>query len=368
MNRKPYDPEKESKIVGTISCFPSPNFPEGKMPKLDTPISYRDNVLAMLKGEPPQWIPYYATEVQMVNPRLIPDNVARAMVMDAEPMAGIQKGGLDLFGVYWEYEALVGGSMVKPGNPMCPDITQWEKYIKFPDLEKLDWAGSAKINAPYLTEDRMNEWTIFSGLFERLISFLDFEAAAMALMDEDQQESTHRLFDKLADFYDEYFGYIKKYFNINMIQFHDDWGSQRAPFFSLSTCREMLVPYLKRIVESAHKRGMYFHLHCCGKDEMLVPAMIEAGVDLWIPQPMNDVPKLLKLYNDKIMFGMNAQKVDVEIDEDEARRLCDEFVKTSFAVPYPRVVCFASSLLRTPSTMKLLKYLYPVSREYYSKL
>jgi hypothetical protein len=304
----------------------------------------------------------------MFNPRLIPDNVARAMVMDGESMAGIAKGGLDLFGVYWEFEPLVGGSMVKPGNPMCPDITQWEKYIKFPDLSKLDWARSSEINSPYLTDDRLNEWTIFSGLFERLISFCDFEGAAMALMDEDQQDSVHRLFDKLSDFYDEYFGYIKKYFNVNMIQFHDDWGSQRAPFFSIATCREMLVPYLKRIAESAHKRGIYFHLHCCGKNEMLVPAMIEAGVDLWIPQPMNDLTLLLKKFNDKIMLAMNPQKVEGEIDDAAARELCEEFVKSSFAVPYPRVVCFASSLIRTPSTMKVLKYLYPTSREYYSKL
>ncbi len=368
MNRKPYDAEKESKITGTMICLPNPNAKDGKMPKPATPISYRDNILSMLKGEPPQWLAYYASEVQMFNPRFIPDNIARAMVSDAEPMEGIQKGGKDLFGVDWEYEALVNGSMVKPGNPKCPDINQWEKYITFPDLEKLDWKRSSEINSPYLSDDRMNEWTVFSGLFERLISFCDFEGAAMALMDEDQQDAVHRLFDKLADFYDDYFGLIKKHFKVDIIQFHDDWGSQRAPFFSIATCREMLVPYLKRIAESAHKRGMYFHLHCCGKNEMLVPAMIEAGVDIWIPQPMNDSQYLIKNFNDKIVLGVNPPKIEEDIDDARARELCEEFVKSTFAVPYPRVFCFASSVTRTPSTMKLLKHLYPVSREYYSKL
>ena len=33
---------------------------------------------------------------------------------------------------------------------------------------------------------------------------------------------------------------------IDGVMFHDDWGSQRAPSFSPATCREMIVPYLKR--------------------------------------------------------------------------------------------------------------------------
>lgn len=368
MNRTPYDAEKETKITGTITCLPSPSAPEGRMPRLDTPVSFRDNFLSMLNGEAPLWIPYYATDVQMFNPRLIPDNIARAMVVDAESGEGLEKGGLDMFGVEWIYEPTVGGSMVKPGNPKCPDICEWEKYITFPDLDKWDWENSSKVNAPYLSNDRLNDLTIFSGLFERLISFCDFEGAAMALLDEEQQEAVHRLFDKLADFYDDYIGRINKYFNVNIIQFHDDWGSQRAPFFSLATCREMLVPYLKRIADSCHKHGMYFHLHCCGKNEMIVPAMIEAGVDIWIPQPMNDIEFLIKNFGDKIILGVNPQKVVEDIDEEKARELCETYVKSTLIVPKPRVLCFASSQIRTPNTMKVLKYLYPVSRELFSVL
>ncbi len=368
MHRTPYDPEKESKVIGTITCIPSPMAPEGKMPKYDRPATYRENFLAMLKGEAPQWIPFFMNDVQMFNPRIFPDNIARAMVADAGPMEGIQKGGLDMFGVDWEFIPLVGGSMVKPGNPKCPDICEWEKYITFPDLDAWDWEGASKLNAPYLSDDRLNDLTIFSGLFERLISFVDFEAAALALLDEEQQDAVHSLFDKLATFYDDYIGRIKKYFNVDIIQFHDDWGSQRAPFFSLATCREMLVPYLKRIVDSCHKNGMFFHLHSCGKNEMLVPAMIEAGVDLWIPQPMNDIASIIKNYNDKIVVAVNPPKIEEEIDDAKAIALCEDFVKSTLVVDKPRVFAFASSTIRTPSTMKLLKNLYPVSREIYSKL
>jgi hypothetical protein len=305
-------------------------------------------------------------------PRIIPDNVARGYVMDAEPLALEENGGIDMFGIEWEYVATVGGSMVKPGNPKVADICDWEKIITFPNLDDYDWEGSAAKNAPYLEKnrDKLIETWIFNGLFERLISFLDFEAAALALLDEDQQDAVHGLFDKLCDFYDDYIGYVKKYFPfVDIICFHDDWGSQRAPFFSLATCREMLVPYLKRVADSCHKNGFFLHLHCCGKNEMIVPAMVEAGVDMWIPQPMNDFDYLLRNFNDKLVLGVQPPELKEELDEEGVKEACKKYVESTLVASKPRVLCFASSALRKyPSVAKMLDYLYPISREYYSKL
>ncbi|HHU05531.1 MAG TPA: methyltransferase [Clostridiales bacterium] len=370
MRRQPFNPEKELKEIGKFRTFPSPMAPDGYLPRYDRPVTPRENFLAMLKGESPQWIPNFFYDIHTFCPRVIPDNVARGMVVDGEPMEGLKKGGLDMFGVEWEYEELVGGSMVKPGNPKCPDICEWEKYITFPDLDSWDWAHAAEVNTPYFDGGRPVEFTIFSGLFERLISFLDFEAAALALLDEDQQDAVHGLFDKLCDFYDDYIGYVKKYFPfVDIICFHDDWGSQRAPFFSLATCREMLVPYLKRVADSCHKNGFFLHLHCCGKNEMIVPAMVEAGVDMWIPQPMNDFDYLLRNFNDKLVLGVQPPELKEELDEEGVKEACKKYVESTLVASKPRVLCFASSALRKyPSVAKMLDYLYPISREYYSKL
>lgn len=370
MVRQPYDAEKESKIIGKFRAFPSPSAPDGYVPRYDRPATPRENFISMLKGEAPQWIPNFSYDAQPFCPRMIPDNIARGMVMDAEPMEGIQKGGLDMFGVDWEFEPLVGGSMVKPGNPKCPDICEWEKYITFPDLDTWDWAHASEVNAPYFDGGRLIEFTIFSGLFERLISFLDFEGAAMALLDEDQQDAVHSLFDKLCTFYDDYISRVKKYFpQVDLICLHDDWGSQRAPFFSLATCREMLVPYMKRIVESCHKNGFFFHLHSCGKNEMIVPAMVEAGMDMWIPQPMNDFDYLLKNFNDKLVLSVSPPTLTEELDDEAIIAVCKKYVESTLVSSKPRVLCFVSSALRKyPSVAKMLDYLYPISREYYSKL
>ena len=106
-----------------------------------------------------------------------------------------------------------------------------------PDLDALDYEGYALKDKDYLNTKQYNELGILSGFWERLISLMDVSSAAIALIDEDQQDAVHDM-------------------------------------------------------------GMYFQLHSCGKNEALVPAYIAAGVDLWCPQPLNDIEKLAKQYKD----------------------------------------------------------------------
>ena len=62
----------------------------------------------------------------------------------------------------------------------------------------------------------------------------------MAMIDEDQQDAVKDLYDKLADMYIKMIGHYIDQLGVQEVMFHDDWGSQRAPFFSLDVCREML--------------------------------------------------------------------------------------------------------------------------------
>ena len=72
----------------------------------------------------------------------------------------------------------------------------------------------------------------------------------------------------------------------------------------------MLLPYVKRLVDFTHSQGLIFELHSCGKNEILTPVMIEAGVDVWKPQPMNDIKYLCKEYGDKIRIGISPDGLD----------------------------------------------------------
>ena len=155
---------------------------------------------------------------------------------------------------------------------------------------------------------------------------MDVSGAAIALVDEDQEDALKAFFDRYADLLIDYIRRVKKYNDIDGIMIHDDWGTQRAGFFSLDTAMEMLVPYARRVTDAVHEMGMFVQLHSCGKNEALVPAYIEAGVDLWCPQPLNDIKKLAETYHDKpIWFGQQFAGVPMDTPEEECIRLADEW-------------------------------------------
>ena len=319
-----------------------------------TPITTKENYMMLLDGEVPFWMPMSFGDATIMTP-MVADNIARGFVFETQKLEMEKFGGPDMFGVEWEYVPTVGGSMVRAGSPKVLDITRWEEYITFPKVADLmDWEACYERNkGTYIREDKPLVVTILTGLFERLISFMDFENAAFALVDEDEQDGVHRLFDKLADFYDEYIYYYHKYLHADVINFHDDWGSQRAPFFSLSTVREMILPYLKRVVDSTHKYGMKFDLHSCGKNELLVPAMIEAGVDSWSGQPMNDFEMLYEKYGDKIVLGMPVTGLSEDMSDEELYAAIEAWVKK-----HPHAL---GSVMGAPA--KSADFLYEASRK-----
>ena len=283
----------------------------------------RENFLHFLKNEPYEWTPS-SLDQQVFRPSMIPDHIARAMVSEQAPYTG-EKGGKDLFGVEWVYVPTVGGSMET--GIMFEDIAEWEKYVTIPDLDKLDWEGCAKANAEYLNTDKIIHSTIFTGYFERLISFVGFENASLALIDEDEQECVHKLFDKLTDFYIDMIHRLHKYFNVEIVELHDDWGNQRSLMFSVNTHREMILPYIKRIVEAAHAEGVFIEQHSCGKIEALMPSMIESGVDTGRGQAsVIDKDWLVENYGDQFKFGVEIRP-NAGATDDEIR----EAAKTAFA-------------------------------------
>lgn len=327
-------------------------------PVRNYPITERENFRRLLTGEKPLYIPVI-TDMLPFAPRLIVDNLVRAWVLEAEPClpGSACDGGKDMFGVQWDYVPVTGGSMVRGGNPLVKDVTCWEDYVRFPDLDALDWEGSAKRNEKMFSPRRMNRIWIMNGLNERLISFMDFTEVMVAYMDGDQKAGVHRLFDRLCLFYDDLFDRFHRYYNCDIIMFNDDWGTQRGPQFSPATAREMLVPYMKRLAESCHKRGMFFELHCCGKNEMLAPVIAESDVDLWQPQEgINDYDLLYRQIGDQVYLSFPTDSTPEMSDEEaweSAERFFDRFAKhgnvilnTTFPVQHPRIAEFVYYLTR----------------------
>lgn len=281
----------------------------------------RENFVRFLKKENYEWIPSSADMLRIM-PAAIPGFVARGLVFQQNPYTG-QFGGKDLFGVDWYYDAPARGSMEKAPLLSDPDdLENWEEHVHFTDLSSLDWEGCAAENAEYLKTDKIIYTTIYSGFFERLISFVGFENAAMALIDEDQQPAVHRLFSALADYYIELIGYFHRYFNVELVALHDDWGTQISTMFSVETHTEMILPYIKRVVDGAHAIGVYFEQHSCGKIEKLVPNIIASGADTWRGQNINDKKMLVDTYGDSFLFGVDlAPTGSTSLSDEDGRTM-----------------------------------------------
>jgi hypothetical protein len=291
----------------------------------------------------------------MFSPRFYPDNIARGLVVDGEGFvmsadAGVKVGGPDIFGVEWVFVPSAGGSMVKPGSPILKNANDWKAVIKFPDIDKWDWEGSAKKNEAYLkSQDTLTLTWLQNGFFERLVSFMDFEGAALAMIDEEQQDAVKELMFAIADLYIRIIDNFWKYFGLNSYTIHDDWGSQMAPFFSPLAGREIIVPAMRRVTDKIHSLGGIADFHSCGHVDMCIPNMIAAGWDSWSGMAMNDTQGAWEKYGDRICIGVIPDQFDPAVTPEEdqraaARKFVDRFCKPG----KPALINYYGSSVLTP--------------------
>ena len=323
--------ESELQIVSQIA-------PGKRTPAINQyayPVTEREAVKAFYRKEP-VWC-LIGTETRKFNPKIIPDNVARGDVAEVNLIDNqTQAGGPDMFGVEWVFMPEVGGSMEREDIPhLMNDANEWRDAITFPNVDSWDWAGSAaENNDAYLLPDKYNRPCIFTGFFERLISFMGFENAAVALVDEDQEDALHELLDAISDLYIDIIDHFVRYYkNIDGFLIHDDWGAQKAPFFSHDAAECFFVPVMKKITEHLHGLGLFAEIHSCGFNEEQIQHFIEAGWDAWAPQPINDCNKLFELYGDKIAISTPAVSYNKNASEQQRREAARAYVQKNCTTP-----------------------------------
>lgn len=290
-------------------------------------ITPRENLIRFFNNESVEWMPS-RSDLAPFFPDIIPDNKARGTVSSEEPYTDDMYGGKDWFGVPWIFQPREGGSMEEPGFRLLDDIQDWESHLVFPDLDALDWEGCVKRSQKFLNTDKMINTPIYTGFFERLISFMGFENAAIAMIDEDAIDHVKALFSRLAQFYVDLIKKLHTHFNVESIFFHDDWGTQRSPFFSAEVHKEMIAPYIKHVAEHAHKMGVFIEMHSCGMITPLIPNLIETGIDTWMGQSnINDKYALVEKHGDKFKFCVDVHGRGHLLSDDEIDEISKEFVE-----------------------------------------
>ncbi|MCL1804134.1 MAG: methyltransferase [Eubacteriaceae bacterium] len=352
LKKIPFSPEEHK------TAYEMPGMFGGPPTKIRSyPVSMRENIQSMYYEKAPYWFPT-SSETTMVVPDIYNINLGRG------PMgAGLEDGHItvDSFGLKWQWVQSAGGATVHPGEPYLENANEWKDKIKIPDIDSWDWAGAAEAHTPDMA--RALQTSLINGFwFERLISFMDFAPAAMALLDEDQEDAIKELFEALTDLackvvdkFCEFYPYM------DGINVHDDWGAQKNPFFSDDVARRLFLPYIKELTGHIHSKGRFATLHSCGHIDTRCNIFVEGGFDAWDPMPMNDTRKLYQDWGDKIVISVIPDRFDPETtSEDEQRQRARDYVD-EFSVPgKPAMLGFYGAFAMTPA---FLSEMYEYSRK-----
>ena len=275
--------------------------------KRDYPITPRENLMRALNHEKPLWMPILYDSSQAVISKCCQETPLN------------RKGdGYDWFGVFYKYSE--AQSSTTPMHGMFDEIYDWKEKVKWPDLNAIDWSIERE---NFVRDENKALFMRFSnGPFERLHMFEGFEQALVDLMCE--PEECREFFERVIDYKIELFNHLRDQFELDFIIAADDYGTERAPFFSTDLFEQTLLEPQKRFVKAVHDRGTKFIAHCCGKVDAFIPYFVdEIGVDGLEIQPINDVQKILRDYGDRVVV---EYKVDPYLaNDDEVKK--DDIIK-----------------------------------------
>lgn len=248
----------------------------------------RQNMLESIHGGKPEYVPIFWDSIQPVG------IFASGLEMPAQD-------GSDLYGVPWV--VTTEGAMPKPGFMLFEDIEDWEKYVKIPNIDDIDFDALMEMEKafmpPYDRENRVLQFLDNGGVFDRMVSFMGFENALCALVY--SPEDCMDLFEALTDFKIKFINRMIDVFNPDIYCIGDDIATANNLFMSPETYRKVIKPFDARMAEAVRKRGVIFERHCCGKCEEVIPDFVEMGVQVWqSAQPMNDIAGILDTYQGKL--------------------------------------------------------------------
>ena len=357
----PFDSKELEKITYSHSLLGNSTIPD-----YGVVVSNKELVSATFRREPICQV-IDSEQYTVFNPYVLPDNVARAFVVEARPFDPVENGGgKDMFGIEWVYVPQAEGSMEKHATPLLEDAEEWHDNVVFPDVDSWDWEGCAKANEGFLKDDQFVVTWIQNGWFERLISFMGFEGAIMAMADEDQRDEVKDLLMAVSDTYIDVIDHFVKYFpQIDCFFMHDDWGAQKDTFFAPELVEEIIVPAMRKVTDHIHSIGKFAEFHSCGNNGKQVPNMIKAGWDMWCGQAMNDTRGLYEQYGDDIILGVFPEGFDRDNMTDEDQRAMAREYAEKFCNPEkPSILHFMACEKLSPA---FYEELYKESRIRYGK-
>lgn len=212
---------------------------------------------------------------------------------------------------------------VVDSNKVCPDITEWKKYVTAPDLVANcsdGWEDAISREAEVDHDQFLTMGFMGTGVFEQCHFLMGFEDTLINLLEE--PEAMHELVDYVVEYRFQYAKLLVDNMHPDAILSHDDWGSKMSLFMQPATWREFFKPGYEKIYGYMKDHGVIVIHHADSFCEPIVEDMIDLGIDVWQGVlPENDIVKLQKETAGRITFmgGIRSDIDKAAFDEKEIR-------------------------------------------------
>lgn len=226
-------------------------------------------------------------------------------------------------------------------NKVCPDVTEWKKYIKVPDLKancSEGWEDVLLLKEEIHAQGKLAMAFMGTGIFEQCHYLMGFEDTLMNLLME--PEDMHELVDAIGEYRFQYAKLLVDQLHPDAILSHDDWGSKDSLFMRPETWSEYFKEHYKRIYGYMQDHGVIVIHHSDSYCESIVEDMAEIGIDIWQGVlPTNDIPAIQKKLQGRMILMGGIDSVIDRADSTEAeiraevRRACESYGPGGHFIP-----------------------------------
>jgi hypothetical protein len=342
-----------------------------EIPKFDTPITPRENFKLVAARDNPMWAPNALSDFQTIMAQDViygdPHGIHINTDFRDDRNAVEDYVFTDWFNTNWTWVRSASGAMLTPGTMLVEDITQWEKTVSWPVLSQWDFKSKAEdyMRGEY-DSSKVMHYDIGRGCTERLISIVGgYTEGMLALAME--PDAVKSFLNRYADFVIELFDLIWALYPLDMVTYHDDWGTERDTFFSEKMMEDLVFEPTKRIIDHVRAKGVAFELHSCGNITRFLPYMVAMGADfLQIQRRAVDIPAMKAKYGDRIGFNTGIEGLPPSGAPDSAQ--LTEMIRNTVGLYGAGGGYYASIHSQDPKLCwETLAELYAYSREYYEQ-
>ncbi len=226
-----------------------------------------------------------------------------------------------------------------------PEIIEWavktkEDWLRIkerlspdfaPDYTRVDWVGLRTNYQRASSEEKCRAFCAVIG-YDHLQRYVKSEDLLVMMVEEpelfrDMVETTTELVLRVAKLIIEDAGYT---FDVAFL--FNDMGYRNGPLFSPKLYRDLIMPFDRELCNYFHSKGMPVIYHTDGDIRLLIPHLIDAGIDCLQPLEAKanmDVRELKKQYGDRLAFMGN---IDVMKMAHPDPKVIEEEIRSKFEV------------------------------------